>query len=51
MDQTYKDAYGMPLLPMTYDYTDQDREFVKCISNVTRKIAKKMGPDHGIKNT
>jgi gluconate 2-dehydrogenase alpha chain len=46
LDPTYKDAYGMPLLRMTYDYTDQDRELVKFMAKVTRKIAKEMGPDH-----
>ncbi|MGM0901164.1 MAG: GMC family oxidoreductase [Bacillota bacterium] len=46
LDPTYKDAYGMPLLRMTYDYTEQDRELVKFISKVTRAIAEEMGPDH-----
>ncbi|MCU6599049.1 GMC family oxidoreductase [Peribacillus frigoritolerans] len=46
LDPTYKDVYGMPLLRMTYDYTDQDRELVKYMAKVTRSIAKKMGPDH-----
>ena len=46
LDPTYKDAYGMPLLRMTYDYTEQDRELVKYISKVTRAIAEEMGPDH-----
>ena len=46
LDPTYKDAYGMPLLRMTYDYTEQDRELVKYVSKVTRKIAEDMGPDH-----
>src|SRR5690625_7987359 len=36
----------MPLLRMTYDYTEQDRELVKYVSKVTRKIAEDMGPDH-----
>lgn len=46
LDPTYKDAYGMPLLRMTYDYTEQDRELVKYVSKVTKKIAEDMGPDH-----
>src|SRR5699024_6361941 len=46
LDPTYKDAYGKPLLRMTYDYTEQDRELVKYISDVTRKIAEEMEPDH-----
>ncbi|MCM3112375.1 GMC family oxidoreductase [Lederbergia lenta] len=46
LDPTYKDVYGMPLLRMTYDYTEQDRELVKFMSNVTKSIAKEMNPDH-----
>jgi len=46
LDPTYKDAYGMPLLRMTFDYTEQDRELVKYISKVTKKIGDEMGPDH-----
>lgn len=46
LDPTYKDAYGMPLLRMTYDYTEQDRELVKYMANVTKEIAEEMGPDH-----
>jgi gluconate 2-dehydrogenase alpha chain len=46
LDPTYKDVYGMPLLRMTYDYTDQDRELVKYMAKVTKSIAKEMGPDH-----
>ncbi|MDQ0270445.1 GMC family oxidoreductase [Cytobacillus purgationiresistens] len=46
LDPTYKDAYGMPLLRMTYDYTEQDKEMVKYMSKVTRNIAENIGPDH-----
>jgi gluconate 2-dehydrogenase alpha chain len=45
LDPTYKDAYGMPLLRMTYDYTEQDREMVKYMSKITKKIAKEFGAD------
>ena len=45
LDPSYKDAYGMPLLRMTYDYTEQDRELVKFMSKITRKIASKIGAD------
>jgi gluconate 2-dehydrogenase alpha chain len=45
LDPTYKDAYGMPLLRMTYDYTEQDRELVKYFSKITRKIAEEIGAD------
>ncbi|GGA45264.1 GMC family oxidoreductase [Psychrobacillus lasiicapitis] len=45
LDPEFKDAYGMPLLRMTYDYTDQDRELVKYMAGVTSKIAEEMGAD------
>ncbi|MFD2210144.1 GMC family oxidoreductase [Virgibacillus halophilus] len=45
LDKTYKDAYGVPLLQMTYDFTDQDRELHKYISKQAGKILKKMGAD------
>jgi len=46
LDPEYKDAYGMPLLRMTYDYTDQDKELVKYMAKVTRSIAEEIGADH-----
>ncbi|MBP2078829.1 GMC family oxidoreductase [Oceanobacillus polygoni] len=46
LDPEYKDAYGMPLLRMTYDYTEQDKELVKYMAKVTRKIAEEIGADH-----
>ena len=45
LDPIYKDAYGMPLLRMTFDYTEQDRELVKYMSKVTRQIAEEIGAD------
>ena len=46
LDPTYKDEYGMPLLRMTYDYTEQDKELVKYMSKITKKIAEEIGADH-----
>ena len=46
LDPTYKDAYGMPLLRMTYDYTEQDRKLVKYMAKITKSIAEEIGPDH-----
>lgn len=46
LDPTYKDVYGKPLLRMTYDYTEQDRELVKYMAKVTREIGEKMGADY-----
>jgi len=45
LDPIYKDAYGMPLLRMTFDYTEQDRELVKYMANVTKEVAEKIGAD------
>ncbi|CEA01199.1 Gluconate 2-dehydrogenase flavoprotein precursor [Metalysinibacillus saudimassiliensis] len=43
LDKTYKDAYGLPLMQMTYNFTDQDRALHKFISEQAAKIAKEMG--------
>lgn len=43
LDSTYKDAYGMPLLQMTYNFTDQDRALHKFVSAKAGEIAKAMG--------
>src|SRR5699024_1422055 len=45
LDPEYKDAYGKPLLRMTFNYTDQDRELVKYMSKITHKIAEEIGAD------
>lgn len=44
LDPTYKDAYGLPLLQMTYNFTDQDRALHQYISDKTAEIMKEMGP-------
>ncbi|MDN4494962.1 GMC family oxidoreductase [Ureibacillus aquaedulcis] len=43
LDPTYKDAYGNPLLRMTFDYEEHDREMAKFIGDQTEKIVKEMG--------
>lgn len=45
LDETYKDAYGNPLLKLTYDFTDQDRNLHKYISDKAADILKEMGAD------
>ncbi|TWT02428.1 GMC family oxidoreductase [Planomicrobium sp. CPCC 101079] len=45
LDPTYKDAYGKPLLRMTFDYTEQDKELVKFMAKKTHEIAEKIGAD------
>lgn len=43
LDSNYKDAYGIPLLQMTYNFTDQDKALHKYITEVTANIMKEMG--------
>ncbi|GAA4716381.1 GMC family oxidoreductase [Brevibacillus fulvus] len=44
LDPTYKDQFGLPLLRMTFDFEEQDREQVKFIAQKTAEIMKEMGP-------
>ncbi|RKN70129.1 GMC family oxidoreductase [Paenibacillus ginsengarvi] len=43
LDPTYKDANGMPLMRITFDFEEQDRQMVKFIAGKTQEIAKAMG--------
>ena len=43
LDGTYKDIYGMPLLQLTYNFTDQDRALHKYITERTTEIMQEMG--------
>ncbi|MDE0583025.1 GMC family oxidoreductase [Planococcus sp. A6] len=43
LDGTYKDIYGMPLLQLTYNFTDQDRALHKYITERTSEIMQEMG--------
>lgn len=43
LDPDYKDVYGVPLLQMTYNFTDQDRNLHKYINKKTDKIMSEMG--------
>src|SRR5699024_9586501 len=49
-DDTYKDAYGLPLLRMTYNFTDQDRNMHKFITDKAAEIMEKMGDKKVEKN-
>ncbi|GIP40067.1 GMC family oxidoreductase [Paenibacillus sp. J31TS4] len=42
LDPTYKDVYGRPLLRITYDFEDQDREMIKFMATKTIAIANEM---------
>ncbi|MFY3793248.1 GMC family oxidoreductase [Ureibacillus sp. MALMAid1270] len=43
LDPNYKDAYGLPLLQVTYNFTEQDRNLHKYLSEKTAEIMKEMG--------
>lgn len=43
LDTTYKDAFGLPLLQMTYNFTDQDRALHQFATDRSAEIIKEMG--------
>lgn len=43
LDGTYKDIYGLPLLQLTYNFTDQDRALHKYITEKAAEIMQEMG--------
>lgn len=43
LDPEYKDAYGLPLVRVTYDYNDNDRRMAKFIEQKSVEIGKAMG--------
>lgn len=43
LDPTYKDAYGVPLLQITYNFTDQDRKLSAYLTEKAAGIVKEMG--------
>lgn len=46
LDPTYKDAFGQPLLRMTFDWKDNDMAMTAFIGSKVEQIAKAMGPKH-----
>lgn len=44
LDTLYKDAYGLPLLQMTYNFTEQDRALHRFALDKTAEIAQAMNP-------
>lgn len=42
LDPNYKDAYGLPLLRLTYNFTDQDRALQKFFNDKCELIAKNL---------
>ncbi len=45
LDPTFKDAYGLPLLRMTYNFTEQDRKLNDYLNEQGEKVMKEMGAD------
>ncbi|MEF2246633.1 MULTISPECIES: GMC family oxidoreductase [unclassified Paenibacillus] len=45
LDPTYKDAFGDPLIRITFDFEDQDRELARYISDRCAEIITEMGAD------
>lgn len=45
LDETYKDAYGLPLLKLTYNFTDADRAMFDYLTDRMKEIAEAMGPE------
>lgn len=43
LDPTYRDANGLPLMRMTFDWTDNERRLSAWITNKAAEIAKAMG--------
>lgn len=43
LDPDYKDVYGVPLIQLTYNFTDQDRNLHDYITARTAEIMKEMG--------
>ncbi|MFX3673203.1 MAG: GMC family oxidoreductase [Paenisporosarcina sp.] len=49
LDPTYKDAFGDPLLRMTFNWKDQDRKLMKFMGDKSEEIMKEMGATHILK--
>ena len=50
LDPTYKDDYGNPLLRITFDYEEQDRQMAKYMAEKTGEILKEMGATEVVSN-
>src|SRR5699024_6550434 len=45
LDPMYKDTFGDPLIRMTYDFKEQDRQLAKFTARKAHKILEEMGAD------
>ncbi|WP_274366172.1 GMC family oxidoreductase [Paenibacillus thermotolerans] len=46
LDPTYKDAFGDPLMRITFDFEEQDRQMAKFLADRAAEIVKEMGATH-----
>lgn len=46
LDPTYNDAFGDPLVRITFDFEEQDRQLTKYLAAKCEAILKEMGADH-----
>ncbi|MBM7653912.1 GMC family oxidoreductase [Neobacillus cucumis] len=46
LDPTYKDAFGDPLIRITFDFEEQDRQMSKYLAGKCADILKEMGANH-----
>ncbi|MDN3017769.1 GMC family oxidoreductase [Paenibacillus sp. BSR1-1] len=46
LDPTYKDAFGDPLIRITFDFEEQDRQLAVFLANKCADVVKEMGADH-----
>jgi gluconate 2-dehydrogenase alpha chain len=46
LDPTYKDAFGDPLVRITFDFEQQDKNLAKFLAGKCADILKEMGADH-----
>lgn len=51
LDGTYKDAYGVPLVQMTYNFTEQDKNLHKYITARAAEIMEEMGAHTVVPNS
>ncbi|QIL80255.1 GMC family oxidoreductase [Diaphorobacter sp. HDW4A] len=45
LDPTYRDAYGMPLLRMTFDWHDNEFDMLKFVGDKAELVAKELNPE------
>jgi gluconate 2-dehydrogenase alpha chain len=48
LDPTYRDAWGDPLLRITFDWRENERKIVRFVADQVRKILAEMQPDQAI---